>query len=213
MAHLQVATAGRRDGNAVQAEWDEMQSRMEPVLLRLNERATGPKFDKRGLSQLLGGLHQFMQNALGIQVGGSGPQRWWSRVVPVVPRLPPLPPPGAPRQHPATPRLPLPCMQAQYKTFTRLPLHLLQDFSPDGPVLTIGGACGDYLWANPKLKRIDWFAPDQRKQVCVCGGGVGYVCVCGVGGGGGMGGARPALRCVERAAPKVQRSHGQVCLL
>ena len=69
---LQVATAGRRDGNVVQAEWDEMQSRMEPVLLCLNERATGPKFDKKGLSQLLGGLHQFMQNALGIQVSG----RW-----------------------------------------------------------------------------------------------------------------------------------------
>lgn len=57
-----------------------------------------------------------------------------------------------------------PCTQALYKPFTRLPAHLLHDASPDGPLAIIAAACGEHMKAKA-LKRIDWLAPNLRKEV------------------------------------------------
>lgn len=54
--------------------------------------------------------------------------------------------------------------QALYKPFTRLPATLLHDASPDGPLSVIAAACGEHMKAKG-LKRIDWLAPNLRKEV------------------------------------------------
>jgi hypothetical protein len=47
---------------------EEHLKQLEPLLARLNERATGPKFDRKNLAALLDGLQQFMEDALGVNV-------------------------------------------------------------------------------------------------------------------------------------------------
>jgi len=48
---------------------------LEPLVQRLNERGSGAKFDRKGLAQLLSGLQQFMEDALGVNVSGRGGER------------------------------------------------------------------------------------------------------------------------------------------
>ncbi|KAL4857267.1 SWI/SNF complex subunit [Chlorella vulgaris] len=63
-----VVAVGKRNGN-VQHELvtsEEHLKQLEPLLARLNERATGPKFDRKNLAALLAGLQQFMEDALGV---------------------------------------------------------------------------------------------------------------------------------------------------
>lgn len=60
-------------------------------------------------------------------------------------------------------RLP-PTPQSMYKSYTRLPAQLLLDPSPDGPLAIIAAACGEHIKAKG-LKRIDWIAPQSRKEV------------------------------------------------
>ena len=50
---------------------DDYLSRLEPLLQRLNEGG-GTKFDRKGLAQLISGLAQFMEDALGVNVGAAG---------------------------------------------------------------------------------------------------------------------------------------------
>lgn len=45
--------------------------RLEPLVQLLNERGSGPKFDRKGLAQLFSGLQQFMEDALGVNVSRS----------------------------------------------------------------------------------------------------------------------------------------------
>lgn len=59
---------------------------------------------------------------------------------------------------------PRPAPQSMYKSYTRLPAQLLLDPSPDGPLAIIASACGEHMKAKA-LKRIDWSAPQSRKEV------------------------------------------------
>ena len=60
--------------------------------------------------------------------------------------------------------------QALYKPFVRLPAALLHDTSADGPLYLIASACGEHMRLKG-LKRIDWLAPNLRKEVRWGGGG------------------------------------------
>lgn len=53
---------------ALGVQSEEHLKQLEPLLARLNERATGPKFDRKNLAALLAGLQQFMEDALGVNV-------------------------------------------------------------------------------------------------------------------------------------------------
>lgn len=50
---------------------DEYASRLEGIASHLNEAQSAIKYDKRSLAQLLAGLQQFMEDALGINVRGT----------------------------------------------------------------------------------------------------------------------------------------------
>lgn len=82
-----------------------------------------------------------------------------------------------------------PPLQALYKPYTRLPAKVLSDTSADGPLAIIAAACADFM-KQRSLRRIDWAAPNLRKEVRAgaCGGGRGLWGTCGgaglVGGGG-----------------------------
>ncbi|EFN54822.1 hypothetical protein CHLNCDRAFT_134832 [Chlorella variabilis] len=63
-----VVAIGKRNGN-VQLDYalsEDNLKQLEPLVQRLNERSSGPKFDRKGLAQLLAGLQQFMEDALGV---------------------------------------------------------------------------------------------------------------------------------------------------
>lgn len=83
-----------------------------------------------------------------------------------------------------------------YKSYTRLPAQLLLDPSPDGPLAIIAAACGEHMKAKA-LKRIDWSAPQSRKEVGWRGGP----------------GERPALCLARRACARSRRSAAALAAL
>lgn len=153
-----VVAVGKRNGN-VQQEYvtqEDHLKQLDPLVAALNaaKNSAGPKFDRKGVAQLLAGLQQFMEDALGVNVSPPPAQQ----PAPCTP--PPLAPPPPVR---APPHL-LRCVQALYKQFMRLPAHLFQDYSVDGPLAIIAGACGEFMKTR-SMKRIDWQAPNLRAQV------------------------------------------------
>ena len=54
-------------------------------------------------------------------------------------------------------------MQAPNKPFLKVPARLFRDFSPDGPLATIGLKCAELMKAKAQ-KRIDWASPATRKE-------------------------------------------------
>ena len=51
---------------------DEHVAKLEGVVAQLNEAQSAVKYEKKSLAQLLAGLQQFMEDALGINVSGEG---------------------------------------------------------------------------------------------------------------------------------------------
>ncbi|PRW57272.1 SWI SNF complex [Chlorella sorokiniana] len=118
MANRLVLAVGQRNGHAKpELSAEPYVSALEGMVQRLAER--GHKYDKRSLAQLIGGLAQFMEDALGVN--------------------------------------------ALYKPFTRLPARLLYDTSVDGPLAIIAAACSEHVKTR-NLKRIEWLAPQMRKE-------------------------------------------------
>ncbi|PSC72177.1 swi snf complex [Micractinium conductrix] len=54
-------------------------------------------------------------------------------------------------------------VNSMYRTFTRLPAQLLLDPSPEGPLWLVAAACVQHIKTR-NLKRIDWLAPNARKE-------------------------------------------------
>ncbi len=50
------------------AQHGDFPERWEPLVARLNSGSSGVKFDKRALQALVSGLHQFQEDALGVNV-------------------------------------------------------------------------------------------------------------------------------------------------
>ncbi|KAL4441240.1 hypothetical protein ABPG77_011477 [Micractinium sp. CCAP 211/92] len=117
----QICAVGKRSGSVEKDYYShgDFPEKLEPLVARLNSGSSGVKFDKRALQALVAGLHQFQEDALGVN--------------------------------------------SMYKSYTRLPAQLLLDPSPDGPLAIIAAACGEHMKAKA-LKRIDWSAPQSRKE-------------------------------------------------
>lgn len=117
----QTCAVGKRSGFVEKDYYShgDFSEQLEPLVARLNSGSSGVKYDKRTLQALVAGLHQFQEDALGVN--------------------------------------------SMYKSYTRLPAQLLLDPSPDGPLAIIASACGEHMKAKA-LKRIDWSAPQSRKE-------------------------------------------------
>ena len=122
--------------------------RLDGLVERINGSIDNFKFDRKSLANILAGLQQFMEDALGVNVSPifficclSFTSTFSSLI--------------------CTPFLS--AFQALTRQYPKVPAKLFHDTNPDGPLATIGRLCAE-LMKSKNMKRIDWVSPATRKD-------------------------------------------------